>query len=155
MRIAGFSFRADGLAEEFAAAKGVAPPSFPAPRNDDDDDSGGEKEGVVITHAGAGSILEGLRMGVAMIVVANPRLLDNHQEELAEELARQGYVVAGRLVGEDGKAGVEAGAEALVRALTAVEERRGRVKGWPPVNAGWSGGVGGVLDEEVARGRLD
>jgi beta-1,4-N-acetylglucosaminyltransferase len=33
-----------------------------------------------------------MRMGVPLIVVPNPSLLDNHQEELAIELERQGYV---------------------------------------------------------------
>lgn len=46
---------------------------------------------------GSGSILDALRIAVPIIVVPNPDLLDNHQVELAEELARQGYVVHGRL----------------------------------------------------------
>jgi len=46
---------------------------------------------------GSGSILDALRIALPLIVVPNPSLLDNHQEELAEELARQGYVVHGHL----------------------------------------------------------
>lgn len=46
---------------------------------------------------GSGSILDALRIAVPIIVVPNIELLDNHQVELAEELARQGYVVHGRL----------------------------------------------------------
>lgn len=46
---------------------------------------------------GSGSILDALRIAVPIIVVPNPELLDNHQEELAEELATQGYVIHGRL----------------------------------------------------------
>ncbi len=46
---------------------------------------------------GSGSILDALRITAPLIVVPNPSLLDNHQEELAEELARQGYVVQGHL----------------------------------------------------------
>ncbi|KAI9823198.1 MAG: N-acetylglucosaminyldiphosphodolichol N-acetylglucosaminyltransferase catalytic subunit alg13 [Thelocarpon impressellum] len=54
-------------------------------------------EGVILSHAGSGSILDGLRLGVPLIVVPNPRLLNDHQVELAEELAAQGYVVHGKL----------------------------------------------------------
>jgi UDP-N-acetylglucosamine transferase subunit ALG13 len=43
---------------------------------------------------GSGSILAGLRLGVPLLVVPNQSLKDNHQEELANELQRQGYVVA-------------------------------------------------------------
>ena len=46
---------------------------------------------------GSGSILAALRIAVPIIVVPNPDLLDNHQEELAGELAVQGYVIHGRL----------------------------------------------------------
>ena len=46
---------------------------------------------------GSGSILDALRISVPIIVVPNPYLLDNHQEELAEELAKLGYVVHGNL----------------------------------------------------------
>jgi beta-1,4-N-acetylglucosaminyltransferase len=33
-----------------------------------------------------------MRLSIPIIVVPNTTLLDNHQEELAEELERQGYV---------------------------------------------------------------
>ena len=46
---------------------------------------------------GSGSILDALRIAVPIIVVPNPELLDNHQAELAEELAIQGYVIHGHL----------------------------------------------------------
>lgn len=48
-------------------------------------------------YVGSGSILAALRIAVPIIVVPNAELLDNHQVELAEELARQGYVVHGNL----------------------------------------------------------
>ena len=41
---------------------------------------------------GAGTILDVMRLGVPLIVVPNHTLLDNHQDELAAELERQGYV---------------------------------------------------------------
>ena len=52
---------------------------------------------LMLLMAGSGSILDALRISVPIIVVPNPELLDNHQLELAEELARQGYVVHGQL----------------------------------------------------------
>ena len=100
LKIGGFAFKKDGLEQEMRAAKG------------EDNAS----EGVIISHAGtvgsalqfstrahlpfhagSGSILAALRISVPLIVVPNPALLDNHQEELAEVLAAQGYVVHGRL----------------------------------------------------------
>ena len=46
---------------------------------------------------GSGSILEALRIGVPLIVVPNTDLLHNHQVELAEELAKQDYVIYGKI----------------------------------------------------------
>ena len=47
--------------------------------------------------AGSGTILDGLRFEIPLIVVPNTDLLHNHQVELAEELAKQNYVVHGKL----------------------------------------------------------
>ncbi|KAL2759064.1 glycosyltransferase family 1 protein [Sodiomyces alcalophilus JCM 7366] len=54
-------------------------------------------DGVVICHAGTGTLLDGLRVGPPLIVVPNPTLKDNHQVELAEEVQSQGYAIWGRL----------------------------------------------------------
>ena len=81
LNITGFDFDKTGLTQEMLAAKG----------------QNGAAEGVVISHAGSGSILAALRIAVPIIVVPNPELLDNHQLELAEALAGQGYVVHGHL----------------------------------------------------------
>ncbi len=44
---------------------------------------------------GSGSIFEALRAKKALIVVANELLMDNHQLELAEALAEEGYLYHG------------------------------------------------------------
>lgn len=46
---------------------------------------------------GSGSIMEALRIGVPLVVVPNPALQDNHQEELARQIAKNGWAVAGKL----------------------------------------------------------
>jgi len=53
-----------------------------------------EKADLIISHAGAGTILDVLRMGKPMIVIPNPTLLDNHQEELASALDELGHLKA-------------------------------------------------------------
>jgi beta-1,4-N-acetylglucosaminyltransferase len=54
-----------------------------------------QSKGLVISHAGSGSILEVLRFQVPLIVVPNTSLLDNHQEELADAMERSGYLLKG------------------------------------------------------------
>lgn len=81
LEVTGFDFNPDGLMEEMRATRGQH----------------GVPDGVVISHAGSGSILDALRIQSPLIVVPNPSLLDNHQVELAEELAKQGYVVHGQI----------------------------------------------------------
>ena len=49
---------------------------------------------LIISHAGAGSILEGMRLGALMVVVVNDALMHNHQQELAEELASRRHLLA-------------------------------------------------------------
>ncbi|TFL07070.1 glycosyltransferase family 1 protein [Pterulicium gracile] len=49
---------------------------------------------LVVSHAGSGTILEVLRMGKLLIVVPNPTLLDNHQQELADALVERGHLRA-------------------------------------------------------------
>ncbi|UYV65591.1 Alg13 [Cordylochernes scorpioides] len=48
---------------------------------------------LVISHAGAGSILENLKAGKKLIVVINDCLLNNHQTELATAMADLGYLL--------------------------------------------------------------
>ncbi|RKU46626.1 N-acetylglucosaminyldiphosphodolichol N-acetylglucosaminyltransferase catalytic subunit alg13 [Coniochaeta pulveracea] len=59
--------------------------------------SGVRAPGVVIAHAGAGTIMEAFRYQCPLIVVANPDLMNNHQQELADECAAKGYAVVGEL----------------------------------------------------------
>ncbi|KAI5280459.1 N-acetylglucosaminyldiphosphodolichol N-acetylglucosaminyltransferase catalytic subunit alg13 [Ascosphaera aggregata] len=48
------------------------------------------QEGVVLSHAV-------MRLGVPLIVVPNPDLMNNHQDELAHALSKENYVLHGRL----------------------------------------------------------
>lgn len=43
---------------------------------------------------GSGTVLDVLRMGKPMIVIPNPTLLHNHQEELASALEELGHLKA-------------------------------------------------------------
>ncbi|XP_045616448.1 UDP-N-acetylglucosamine transferase subunit ALG13 [Procambarus clarkii] len=49
------------------------------------------KADLVISHAGAGSCLEALGAGKPLVAVVNDALMDNHQSELAEQLADIGF----------------------------------------------------------------
>ena len=47
---------------------------------------------LVISHAGAGTILETLEARKPLLVVVNEKLMDNHQLEIAHEMEQQGYL---------------------------------------------------------------
>ncbi len=51
---------------------------------------------LIISHAGSGSIFEALRLGKPLVAVPNAILMDNHQAELAEHLARLHHILAAR-----------------------------------------------------------
>ncbi|PYI12272.1 UDP-N-acetylglucosamine transferase subunit alg13 [Aspergillus sclerotiicarbonarius CBS 121057] len=106
LEIDGFDFNQAGLDAEMRLTR--ASPSE------------GRTGGLIISHAGSGSILGALRLGVPLVVVPNPTLKDNHQEELAQELQKQGYVVASDYRG-------------IASALDRAEGLRAQILAWPPV----------------------
>lgn len=55
-----------------------------------------DEAGLVISHAGSGSILEALGRRKPLLVVVNEALMDNHQAELADELHSRRHLVAAR-----------------------------------------------------------
>jgi len=52
-----------------------------------------KKADLIISHAGAGTIMEGLGLQKKLIVVINTLLMDNHQEELAGAMAARGALL--------------------------------------------------------------
>ncbi|KAJ0398503.1 hypothetical protein ATCC90586_003180 [Pythium insidiosum] len=52
-----------------------------------------EQADLIISHAGAGSIMDALSARKKLLVVVNTALMDNHQTELAEAMAEQRYCV--------------------------------------------------------------
>ena len=109
------------------------------------------------TFIGSGSILDALRIAVPLIVVPNPALLDNHQEELAEELANQGYVVHGHLEfvearTSDTSISLLTMSSDLARAIRDSVVLREKQKAWPPKDTGddiYGRGLAGVMDDEM------
>ncbi|KEY65029.1 hypothetical protein S7711_07365 [Stachybotrys chartarum IBT 7711] len=53
--------------------------------------SGSRLQGLVIAHAGTGTILDAWKLGLPLVVVPNESLLDDHQTEMAKHLATEGY----------------------------------------------------------------
>ena len=47
---------------------------------------------LIISHAGAGTVMESLRLKKKLIVVINTQLMDNHQMELADAMANRGHL---------------------------------------------------------------
>lgn len=51
------------------------------------------KADLVLSHAGAGTVMEALRMKKKLVVVINTLLMDNHQTELAGAMASRGHLI--------------------------------------------------------------
>lgn len=105
LQVDGFDFNKAGLQREIRLAQ--------------PDIKEGRSGGMIVSHAGSGSILEVLRLGIPLVVVPNPSLKDNHQEELAHELENQGYVVASHF-------------KEISSAVGKAEALRSRMLAWPP-----------------------
>ncbi|KAH6985845.1 glycosyltransferase family 28 C-terminal domain-containing protein [Ilyonectria sp. MPI-CAGE-AT-0026] len=54
---------------------------------------GERRQGLVISHAGTGTILDAWKLDLPIIVVPNTLLLDNHQTEMAQHLSKEGYAI--------------------------------------------------------------
>ncbi|QGA16440.1 hypothetical protein EYB26_004107 [Talaromyces marneffei] len=123
--IQGFGFKKDGLVQEMRSTKANS--------------SQNVVEGMILSHAGSGSIMEALRIGVPLVVVPNPALQDNHQEELARQIAKNGWAVAGKL-------------DRLADSVQKAEKLRSTSRSWPPKNSGAlkdSKGLAGVVEDEL------
>lgn len=53
---------------------------------------------LIIGHAGAGTCLEVLRCNKRLLVVTNDSLMDRHQDELADQLAQDKYLIKTNLI---------------------------------------------------------
>lgn len=51
-----------------------------------------ESADIVVSHAGTGSILDSLRLKKPLLVVSNLELMDNHQEEVADQFQNEGFL---------------------------------------------------------------
>ncbi|OAQ99776.1 hypothetical protein LLEC1_05140 [Akanthomyces lecanii] len=76
-------------------------------------------KGLIIGHAGTGTILDAWRLDVPMVVVPNTDLLNDHQTEMARHLAKEGYATQARAERDDLK-------EAVDKARLLEEENKSR-----------------------------
>ncbi|KAM0234665.1 hypothetical protein ACHAP5_009974 [Fusarium lateritium] len=86
------------------------------------DVEGKRQLGLVISHAGTGTILDAWKMGLPIIVVPNTQLLDDHQTEMAKHLSKEGYAIMSSGSAEDLE-------EAIHKVGLLWEENKTR---WPP-----------------------
>ncbi|PGH20761.1 hypothetical protein AJ80_03522 [Polytolypa hystricis UAMH7299] len=124
LNISGFDFNLKGLDREMMGTK--------------EKPEENRKEGLIISHAGTGTILAALRLGVPVMVVPNPELMHNHQEELAQQLSKVGYVVHGRLGN-------------IAAAAHEAETFRTQLHQWPPKDtvSSTNAGLAKVMADEL------
>lgn len=103
LEIDGMDFDSSGLSEQFTLVQ--------------------KTRGLVVSHAGSGSILDALRFQIPLIVVPNTALLDNHQEELAAVMGKLNYLIHGKV-------------DNLAQAIEASEKFRAQMAQFPPITAG-------------------
>ncbi|KAI1778259.1 glycosyltransferase family 1 protein [Hypoxylon cercidicola] len=90
--------------------------------------------GLIITHAGSGSILDALDCNTSLVAVPNTSLMDNHQSEIAVEMERQGFLVQGK---------IGSLTDAVDKAVLHTTKKQ-----WPPVpdpDSMWPGGLWDVM----------
>ncbi|KAF4970797.1 hypothetical protein FSARC_2232 [Fusarium sarcochroum] len=78
--------------------------------------------GLVISHAGTGTILDAWKLGLPIVVVPNTQLLNDHQTEMAKHLSKEGYAIMSSGSIEDLK-------EAIHKVELLWEDNKTR---WPP-----------------------
>ncbi|KAJ4371287.1 N-acetylglucosaminyldiphosphodolichol N-acetylglucosaminyltransferase catalytic subunit alg13 [Neocucurbitaria cava] len=103
LSIAGFDFDSNALQPQFKLVQ--------------------KTKGLVVSHAGSGTILAALRYQIPLVVVPNTGLLDNHQEELAVAMERNRYLLRGDV-------------QDLAPAITKSEDFRVKMSQFPPVTSG-------------------
>ncbi|KAL7622926.1 N-acetylglucosaminyldiphosphodolichol N-acetylglucosaminyltransferase catalytic subunit alg13 [Parahypoxylon ruwenzoriense] len=117
------------------------------------DTSRGRAQGLIITHAGSGSILSALQLNTNVIAVPNPALMGNHQQEIAEEMERQGFLTQGKL----GRVETAQHNSSLADLITE-EILNAPRKQWPPEpdpDSMWPGGLWDVIDALMPAGKSD
>ncbi|KAK8049438.1 UDP-N-acetylglucosamine transferase subunit alg13 [Apiospora phragmitis] len=112
--------------------------------------------GLIITHAGAGTIMDALKVNTRVIAVPNTDLMGNHQMEMAEEFAKKGWLIHGEL-GKIHEA-IKQSATFMPAAYPPKPPRGSENRGLEQitqdvVNGTWRGGSGSTLSEYL-RGPL-
>ncbi|KAF2739724.1 hypothetical protein EJ04DRAFT_483918 [Polyplosphaeria fusca] len=119
LTIAGFDFDNNALKDQFKLVQ--------------------DSKGLVISHAGSGTILAALRYQVPLVVVPNTSLLDNHQEELAAAMERSNYLLKGDV-------------DNLDTVISTAEDFRVKMSQFPPITSGKhreTKSFGAIMDETL------